>query len=162
MILGQGLTRAFFRVAIGIKTALQIMLVGVDIFRPAFFRRLHLCSNRCLHLRIRGTACELAAQLPHDGLGEFGFDGEDVFQVASKIFRPKLFARIGSGKPGRDAHNVAGLSDTSIDQMSHAQFLPDLLRGGVLAFEGKRRCPRGHVQAGNFLQHSQQLLADSV
>src|SRR5205823_8999727 len=85
LILGQGLTRAFFRVEIGIKMALQIMLVGVDIFCSAFFRRLHLRSNRRLHLRIRGNACELTVQLSHDGLGEFGLDGEYVFQITRKI-----------------------------------------------------------------------------
>ena len=89
-------------------------------------------------------------------------DGEHVFQITSKIFRPELLARVGASEPGRDAHNVAGLAHTSLDQMRHAEFLPDLLRGRILAFEGKRRGPRGDMQPGNFLQHSQQLLTDAV
>ena len=55
LILGQRLAGAFFRAAIAIKTALQIMLVGLHIFRPAFFRRLYLRLNRRLGRRIHGA-----------------------------------------------------------------------------------------------------------
>ena len=53
---------------------------------------------------------------------------------------------------GGDADHVASLAHTSFDQMCHAEFLADVLRRGVLAFEGKGRSPRGNVQTGNFLQ----------
>src|SRR5215813_12359389 len=132
LILGQGLTRSFFRVAIGIKTTLQIMLVGVDIFRPAFFRRLHFRSNRCLRLRIRGAACELTAQVSNDGLGELGLHGEHVLQIPRVVFRPELLAGVGPSEPSRDAHDVTSLAHTSLDQMRHAEFLPDLLGSGIL------------------------------
>src|SRR6266850_63880 len=82
--------------------------------------------------RIGGVVCELTAQLSHDGLGKFGFDGEHVFQITSKIFRPELLARVGASEPGGDAHDVAGLAYTSLHQMRNPKFLPDLLRGGVL------------------------------
>ena len=162
LILGQGFTRSFFRVAIGIKSALQIMLVGLHVFRAAFFRRLHLRLNRRLGRRIRRATGELSTQLGYDGLGEFSLDREHVLQITSKIFRPELLARVGASEPGRDAHNVPGFAHTSLNEMYHAEFLPDLLSGGILAFEGKRRGPRGDVQPGNFLQHGQQLLTDSV
>ena len=40
-----GFARAFFRVAIFIKAALQIRFMRLDVFRPAFFRRLHFGLN---------------------------------------------------------------------------------------------------------------------
>ena len=39
--------------------------------------------------------------------------------------------------------------------MCDAEFLTNLLGGGILAFERKRRGPRGHMQSGNLLQHSE-------
>ena len=138
------------------------MLVGLHVFRSASFGRSHLRLNRRFGRRIGGVVCELTAHLSHDGLRKFGLDGEHVFQITSKIFRPELLARVGASQPGRDAHNVAGLAYTSLDQMCNPKFLSDLLGGGILAFEGKRRGPRGDVQTGNFLQHIQQLLTDPV
>ena len=73
-----------------------------------------------------------------------------------------MLAGISLSQPCRDPNGIAGFAHTSVDQMRDAEFLPDLLRGGVLAFKGKGRSPRGDVQAGNFLEHSQQLLTDSV
>ena len=151
LISGQGFARALLRVAIGIKPALQIILVGLHIFRPAFFRRLHLRLNRRLRRRICGAIRELTAQLCYDGLSEFGLHGKHVLQITSKVFRPELLARVGAGEPGRDPHAVAGLAHASLDQMRHTKFLPDLLGRRVLAFERKCRRPRGHVQPGNFL-----------
>ena len=135
LILDQRLARAFFRVTIRVKPALQIMLVGLHIFRPAFFRRLHLCLNRRLGRRIRGAIRELTAQLSHDSLGELGLHGEHVLQITRVVFRPELLARLGLSKPGRDAHDVAGLAHTPLNQMRDAEFLPDLLRGRIFAFE---------------------------
>ena len=144
------------------KAALQIRFMRLDIFRSTFFRRLHLRLNRRLGCRIRRATRELTAQLPHDGLGEFGLHSEHIFQIARVIFRPLLLARVSLSESGRDAHDVAGLAHTSFDQMRDAEFLSDFLRGRILAFEGKGRGPRGDVQPGNFLQHSQQLLTDSI
>ena len=136
--------------------------MGLHIFRPAFFRRLHLRLNRRLRRRICGPIRELTAQLCHDGLSEFGLHGKHVLQITSKVFRPELLARVGAGEPGRDPHAVAGLAHASLDQMRHAKFLPDLLGRRILAFERKCRCPCRHVQPRNFLQHSQQFLTDAV
>src|SRR6478672_10961828 len=113
------------------------MLVGLHVFRSASLGRSHLRFNRRFGGRIGGFVCELTAHLSHDGLGEFGLDGEYVFQITSKIFRPELLARVGASEPGRDPHNVAGLAYTSLNQMRNPKFLPDLLRSGVLPFEGK-------------------------
>ena len=121
------------------------MLVGLHIFRPTFFRRLHLCLNRRLGRRIRGAIRELTAQLSHDSLGELGLHGEHVLQITRVVFRPELLARLGLSKPGRDAHDVAGLAHTPLNQMRDAEFLPDLLRGRIFAFERKCRGPRGDV-----------------
>src|SRR5947207_13076570 len=89
------------------------MLVGLHVFCSASFGRSHLCLNRRFGSRIGGVVCELTAHLSHDSLGEFGLDGEYVFQITRKIFRPELLARIGASQPGRDAHNVASLAYTS-------------------------------------------------
>src|SRR6266516_4963773 len=129
------------------------MLVGLGVFRSPSFRRSHFRLNRRLGRRISGAISELTTQLSHDGLGELGLDGEHVLQITSKIFRPELLARVGTSEPGRDAHDVTSLAHASLDQMRHAEFLPDLLCRRILAFEGKRRGPRGDVQPGNFLQH---------
>src|SRR5207244_6718493 len=105
---------------------------------------------------------ELTAQLFDDSLGNLGLDGEDVLQIARVIFRPSLFARVSLSESGRDAHDVASLAHTSFDQMRHAQFLSNFLCRRIFTFEGKGRSTRGNVQSGNFLQHSQQLLANAV
>ena len=78
----------FFRVAIHIKPASQIMLVSLHIFRPAFFRRLHLRLNSRFRCRIRSAIGELTFQLSDDGLGELGLNGEHVLQIARVVFRP--------------------------------------------------------------------------
>ncbi len=113
-------------------------------------------------MRIRGPACELTAQLSHDGLGELGLDREHILQITIKIFRPELLARVGATEPRHDAHNVAGLAHAPVNQTRDAEFFSDLLRGRILAFERKRRGPRRDMQSGNFLQHSQQFFTDSV
>src|SRR5216110_1880084 len=76
--------RAFFRVSIAIKPALKITLVRLHIFRPAFFRHLHLLLNDCLRLGI-SAASELTAQLFHDRRRELGLDSENIFQIARVI-----------------------------------------------------------------------------
>src|SRR5258708_1438575 len=114
------------------------MLVGLHVFRSASFGRSHLRLNRRFGRRIGGVVCELTAQLSPDGLRKFGLDGEHVVQITSKIFSAEVLGRVGASEPGRDAHNVAGLAYTALEQMRDPKFLPDLLRGGVLAFEGKR------------------------
>src|SRR6266705_2514094 len=134
----------------------------LDAFRSTFPRRAHFGLNLRLSCRIGRATRQLTAQLFDDSLGDVGLDGEDILQVACVIFRPLLFTRVGLSKSGLDAYDVAGLAHTSLDQMRYAQFLPDLLRGGILAFEGKGRGPRGDMQSGDFLQHSEQFLADSV
>src|SRR4029450_11259755 len=85
LISSETLARTFFREATTIKPALQILLGRLHIRRAALFCRFHLRLNH----RIRGATRELAPQLSNDGLGEFGFDGEHVLQIASKIFRPE-------------------------------------------------------------------------
>src|SRR5260370_30275152 len=76
------------------------MLVGLHVFRSASFGRSHLRLNRRFGGRIGAVVCELTAHLSHDGLGEFGLDGEPVFQIQSKIFRPELLARVGASQSG--------------------------------------------------------------
>ena len=122
----------------------------LDVFRSAFLRRAHFGLNLRLSCRIGRATRELTAQLFDDSLGKLGLDGEDILQIAGVIFRPLLFARVGLSESGRDAHDVAGLAHASLDQMRHAEFLPDFLCRRVLTFEGKGRGPRGDVQAGNF------------
>src|SRR5437016_11939606 len=93
--------RAFFRVAIAIKSALKVTLVRLHIFCPAFFRGLHLRLNHRFRRWIRGATRELTAQFFHDGLGEFGLNSEHVFQITSKIFRPDLLAGLSLSEPCR-------------------------------------------------------------
>src|SRR4030095_17184860 len=94
LILGQRSARVFLLEAFTIKPSLQVMLLSFNVFRAAFFRGLHLRLNRSFRLRVRSAICKLTAQLSHNGLSELGLDGEHVFQVASKIFRPDLLACI--------------------------------------------------------------------
>jgi len=111
--------------------------MGLDIFRSAFHCRAHFGLNLRLSCRIRRATGQLTAQLFDDSLGNLGLDGEDILQIARVIFRPLLFARVGLSESGRDAHDVAGFTHTSLDQMRDAQFLSDLLRGRVFTLEGK-------------------------
>ena len=127
----QRFAHAFRGIAICGKAALQIMLVGLHIFRSAFFRRLHLCLND----RICRATRELAAQLSHDCLREFGLHREHILQVTRVIFRPELLAGVGASEPRCDTHVVAGLPHAPIDQVRHTKFLPDLLRRCIFPFE---------------------------
>src|SRR5439155_12585970 len=81
LILSQRFACAFFRIAMGIKPALQIMLMRVDVFRSTFHRRAHFGLNLRLSCRIGRATRELTAQLFYDGLGDLGLDGEDVLQI---------------------------------------------------------------------------------
>ena len=123
--------------------------MGLHIFRSTLFRCLHLRLN----YRVRSATRELAPQLRNDRLSEFGLHREHVLQITRVIFRPELLARVGAGEARCNAHVVAGLAHAPIDKTCHAQFLSDLLRGRILAFERKCRCSRGHPQSGNFLQY---------
>ena len=107
----------------------------LDVFRSTFHCRAHFGLNLRLGCRIGGAIRQLTAQLFHDSLGNLGLDGEDILQIARVIFRPLLFTRVSLSESGRDAHDVAGLAHTSLDQMRDAEFLPDLLRGRVLTLE---------------------------
>src|SRR5207244_11536032 len=109
------------------------------VFRSAFLRRAHFGLNLRLSCWIGRATGELSAQLFDDSLGKLSLDGEDILQIAGVIFRPLLFARVGLSEACCDAHNIASLAHASLDQMGHAKFLPDLLRGRVLAFERKGR-----------------------
>src|SRR5437764_12520072 len=97
--------------------------MGLDAFRSAFLRRTHFGLNLRLSCRIGRATRQLTAQLFDDSLGNLGLDGEDILQIACIIFRPLLFTRAGLSESGRDAHDVAGLAHTSLDQMRDAQFL---------------------------------------
>ena len=136
MLVGsQSFTRAFFGVAIFIKAALQIQLMRVEIFRPAFFRRLHLLLNFLFRRRTRIRSAESTAQLFDDRLREFGLHREHVLQITGIIFRPEFLAGISAGEPSSDPHRVAGFAHTPLDQMRHAELLTNFLDCGVLAFE---------------------------
>src|SRR6184192_1660768 len=111
--------------------------MGLDAFRSTFPHPAHFGLTLRLSCRIGRATRELTAQLFDDSLGNLGLDSEDILQIACVIFRPLLFARVGLSESGRDAHGVAGLAHTSLDQMCDAEFLPDLLRGRILSFEGK-------------------------
>ena len=137
------------------KAALQIGFVRLDVFGSAFRRRLHLGLDFLFRCRNCVRAGEATAQLCDDGLRELGLDREHVLQIARIIFRPEFFAGISPAEPRGDPHDVAGSAHTSFNQMRDAEFLTNFLGGGVLAFERKGRGPRGHMQSGNFLQHSQ-------
>jgi len=91
------------------------MLVGLHVFRSASFGRSHLRLNRRFGSRIGGVVCELTAHLSHDGLGEFGLDGEYVFQITRKIFRPQFLARVSAGESGRDSDVFAGFAHAPFD-----------------------------------------------
>src|SRR5205814_4209947 len=99
----------------------------IEAFRSAFLRRAHFGLNLRLSCRISRATRQLTAQLFDDSLGNLGLDGEDIFQIARVIFRPLLFPRGGLSESGRNAHDVAGLAHTSLNQMRDAQLLPDLL-----------------------------------
>ena len=75
----QSFARAFFRVAVFIKAALQIQLMRLDIFRPAFFRRLHFGLNFLFIRWSSGATGQLTAHLRHDRLRQFALDREHVF-----------------------------------------------------------------------------------
>src|SRR5260370_41444042 len=100
LVSSQSFSRTFVRVAIFIKAALQIQFMRLDIFRPAFFRCLHLRLNFLFRTWVRSA--ESAAQLFDDRLREFGLDCEHVLQVTGIIFRPKFLAGVGASEPGRD------------------------------------------------------------
>src|SRR5205085_12633560 len=123
----------------------------LDVFCTAFLRRAHFGINLRLSCRIGRATCQLTAQLFDDSLGNLGLDGEDILQMARVIFRPLLFARASLSESGRNAHAIAGLAHTSLDQMRDAQFLSDLLRCRILSYERKRRSSRGNVKTGDFL-----------
>ena len=126
------LIRFFFGVAIEEKAALQIRFMRLDVFRPAFLRRLHLRLDRRLGCRIDRATSELTAQLRHDRLGQLGLHREDVLQIARVIFRPDFLTGLGLGQPCRDPHHVAGFAHAAFDQPRDSELLSDFLRGGVL------------------------------
>src|SRR3954454_14335955 len=64
-----------FRVPVTEETALQVILVGLHVFRSAFFRRLYLSLNFLFALRAAG---QLTPQLCDDGLSQFALDCEHV------------------------------------------------------------------------------------
>src|SRR6266480_7015242 len=103
--------------------------MGLDAFRSAFLRRAHFGLNLRLSCRIGRATRQLTAQLFDDSLGNLGLNGEDILQITCVIFRPLLFARVSLSESGRNAHDVASLANTSFDQMRHAEFLSDFLRG---------------------------------
>src|SRR5437762_12522710 len=99
----------------------------LDVFRSAFLRRAHFGLNLRLTCRIGRATGELSAQLFDDSLGKLSLDSEDILQITGVIFRPLLFTGVGLSETCYDAHDVAGRAHTSLDQMGHAKFLPDLL-----------------------------------
>src|ERR1051326_8871193 len=107
--------------AIEKKAALQVELMRLDVFRSTFHRRAHFILNLRLGCRISRATGELSAQLFDDSLGKFGLDGEDILQIARKVFRPLLFARVGLSESGRDAHDVPGLAHAALDQKGNAK-----------------------------------------
>src|SRR6266481_2760340 len=111
--------------------------MGLDAFRSTFPRRAHFSLNLRLSCRIGRPTRQPTAQLFDDSLGNLGLDGEDILQIACVIFRPLLFARVGLSEAGRNAHNVAGLAHTSLNQMRYAEFLTDFLCRSALTFERK-------------------------
>jgi len=79
LISSQSLARTFFGVPIFKKTALQVRLMGLDVFRPALFRRLHLRLNFLFVSRIRRATRQPIAHLRHDCRRQFSLDCEHVF-----------------------------------------------------------------------------------
>src|SRR5207247_3888839 len=72
----QSFARTFFGVAIFIKAALQIQLMRVEIFRPAFFRLLHRLLNFLFRRRTRIHSSESTSHSSDDRLRKFGLPRE--------------------------------------------------------------------------------------
>src|SRR5688572_7285544 len=71
---------------------------------------------------------EFCLESVRDSLGDITLDGEDVRQLAVVSLSPQVGIRVRFYQLGRDAHLSVSAPHASLENIAHAQLLPDLAK----------------------------------
>ena len=90
--------------------------------------------------------CQLGLDCCCDGEGDLVLKFEDVVQFAVVAFSPDVIAACRFDQLRGDTDAVGSLADASLKDITHTEFLPDLLDVDGGAFVGECRIACGHEE----------------
>src|SRR5262249_40542118 len=111
---------------------------------------------------LSGAARELNAQFGGNRLGYFILNSKDVVELPIVFLGPRLQSVVHVDQLNVDAHLVAGLLQTSFENMCHPECSPDFLEIEIPALELERRSARRHFQARNLCERVEYFLRNSI
>jgi hypothetical protein len=97
-----------------------------------------------------------------DGFGDFVLHGEHVRQFAIVLFRPEMTAGRDVIELSCDTYTVAASANAALQDITDAEFGPDLLHVDRLSLVGKRRVARDYKEPAKLGQRGDDVLADPV
>src|SRR5438105_1819996 len=105
-----------------------------------------------------GSAPSLTLELLGDGARVVILHTKHIVELAVVAIGPEVVAVPDIDELRNDAQTVAGFPDASLEHGVDAQLLADLADVEAVAFEAKRRRPRGDPDVGHHRQRIDQFL----
>src|SRR6516225_3439262 len=111
---------------------------------------------------LSGATRELNAQFGGNRFGYFILNCKDVIELAIVFLGPRLQPVVHVDQLHVDAHLIAGLLQTSFENMCHSECSPDFLQIEIATLELESRPARRHFQARNLCERVEYFLRNAI